>query len=73
MVSYGHIYSVYQTQNIRGIEENRRNMERLSLFAENLNLVMCAMGDTKDSCVLTIVLRVVTITKHHREYHFIGY
>ena len=64
---------VYQTQRVGGMEENKGNKERLSLLVDNLNLVMCANTDRKDTRVLTIVLRVVTGTKHHRKEHLLWY
>ena len=73
MVAYGRIYLVYQTQRVGGIEENGRNTEQLSLFIDNINPMMCATTDTKYTCVLTIVLRVVTGTKHHNKEHLLGY
>ena len=72
-VSYRQFYSVYHTQRVELIGENGRNTELLRLFVENLNLVMCVTTDTKDTRVLTTVLRVVTGTKHHRKAHLLGY
>ena len=72
-VSYGRIYSVYQTQRVEVIGEKGEECGTTQLFIENLNLVMCATTDTKYNRVLTTVLRVITGTKHHREEHLLGY
>ena len=72
-VSYGRIYSVYQTQRVEVMWKKSEECGRTQLFIENLNLVMCATTDTKDDRVLTTVLCDVTGTKHHREEHLLGY
>ena len=43
------------------------------VFYSNRDVVDCATTDTKYTCVLTIVLRVVTGTKHHNKEHLLGY
>ena len=72
-VSYGQIYSVYQTQRVEVMWKKSEECGRTQLFIENLNLVMCETTDTKDTRVLTTFLRAVMGMKHHREEHLLGY
>ena len=72
-VSYGRIYSVYQTQRVEVIGKKIKECETTQFFIYNLNLMICVTKDTKDTHMLTTVLRVVTGTEHHREEHLPGY